>query len=218
LTADYDLVEPLRLQVPLRLSALLRVQVYKTNILLEETSLVFDGLVSSPSVEGRTITVKCQEWGQVMAGRLPQFYIQPNCNYRVFDARTCKLSTAAFQVSVTVTAKSGRSLTVSGAGLSGKPRDYFAQGWIEVGSGVDRQVLFILSNSDASGNKIVASTNATLNQAVPASATIVPGCDGLRRTCIQKFNNLNNFGGHITPKENLVLEAIKIESGAISKK
>jgi uncharacterized phage protein (TIGR02218 family) len=208
-SADYDSVEPLRLCSPMRLSGTLRVEILRTDQDLDEPRSIFSGVVQSPSLTGRKIQVTCNEWGEAMDQKIPNFYIQRVCNYRVYDAGTCRVDRSAFQVAVSLVAAAGRIVIVQGASLAGKPKDWFAQGWIELGSGLDRRVLFVLTSSEPFDDEMELTISSVFDLELPLTGTLVPGCDGRRSTCIDKFNNLANFGGHATPKENLTLVAIK---------
>lgn len=217
ITADYSSVEPLRLLVPMRLAVPLRVEILKTNRELDEPVSVFNGVVRSPELTGLKIKVDCSEWGESMEGQIPNFYIQRVCNYRVYDQFTCRADRASKQVAVTISAAAGRTLIITGA-LSSLAKDWFAQGTIELGAGLNRRVYFVMGNSAPFGNQMEVYISQPFDLETPVGATIIPGCDGLRSTCIAKFDNLVNFGGHATPRENLTLVAIKVDPATGGKK
>lgn len=202
----------------MRIAASVRVEILETNQELDEPTSLFHGVVQSPSLSGRKIQVTCNEWGEAMDQKVPNFFIQRVCNYRVYDVGTCRASKAAFQISVTLLGAAGRTIVAQGAGLVGKPQDWFAQGWIDIGTGLDRRVVFIMSSTAAFDDEVELSVSSILDLELPMSAILVPGCDGLRSTCISKFNNLLNFGGHATPKDNLTLIAIKVDATTGGKK
>jgi hypothetical protein len=214
ITADIDNVEPLRLLIPMRLSAQLKVRILKTDSGLNEPEIIFDGVVRKPDLQGRRISVSCVEWGDVMDQIVPGFYIQRNCNYRVYDSRTCRASRASKEVAVSVIAKSSRTIIVQAAALTGQVANWFALGWLEVGD----DVYTIMSNAAASGNTVTLTLGSTFRSEVPVSAVALPGCDGRFSTCGTKFDNRVNHGGAATPKENLTLVAIKSDLGGGGKK
>jgi hypothetical protein len=211
---DIDAIEPLRLAIGARLPGSLKLEILQTTLDLSLPVVIFSGTVLKPSLAGRQITANCQEWGSLMMAMIPTFYIQRICNYRVFEANTCKLSRAAFEIAITVEAISGRNVTIKGAGLIAKPQNWFNGGWIEIGTGLTRKVLYVISSTQASGDEIGLICSQLINIETPVGATIVPGCDGARSTCILKYNNLVNFGGHATPRDNLSLVAIKTDATA----
>lgn len=210
ISADVDNVEPLRLLVPLRLAVPLTVEILKTNTELAEPEVVFVGVVRKPDLQGRKISVSCVEWGEVMDQKVPNFYIQRTCNYRIYDANTCRASQSAKEIDVSVVAKNERTITIEDSGLASLAENWFAGGWIELGEGIEREVYYVMSSTEAFGNRVILTLSASFAAEVPASGTVVPGCDGRRSTCETKFNNLPNFGGHATPRENLVLSGIRI--------
>lgn len=218
ITADVDEVEPLRLLLPMRLSVPLKVEILKTSTSLDEPEVLFNGTVRKPQIQGRQISVECIEWGDMLDGKITGFYIQPNCNYRVYDANTCRVNRAAFEVSVTIVSQTGRTISVSGADITGKPENWFALGWLDVGSGLSRRVFYVVANTVPSGDTTVLTVTDDRPLEYPVSATLVPGCDGSRATCISKFDNLVNFGGHETPQDNLTLVAIRTNPSTGGKK
>lgn len=218
ITADYDTVEPLRLCVPMRLSVPLRVEILRTTTAFIEPETLFNGVVLSPELNGRKVKVSCTEWGSAMDRKLPGFFIQRTCNYRVYDMSTCRADRASKQVTVNITGVNGRLLTVQSASLAGLPLNWFAEGWIELGSGLQRRILFVSGNFAATGTSMVLTVTNPLDLELPQTGVLVPGCDGNRSTCIAKFDNLVNFGGHETPKSNLTLTAIKAKQKTGGKK
>lgn len=212
ISADVDSVEPLRLLVPNRLAYPLKVQILRTNTRFEEAEVLFHGTVRKPDLKGRKISVSCVEWGEVLEQRIPNFYVQRNCNYRVYDPETCRASKAAKEIAVTVAAKNQRTITIQSASLADKPANWFALGYIEVGSGLERRQHLVMSNTAPFGNQMTLMLSSPFDAEVPVAGTVVPGCDGNRSTCIAKFDNLANFGGHATPRDNLTLSAIKVSS------
>lgn len=215
---DFDTIEPLRLSLPTRISVQLRVQIYKASLDFTETELIFDGVIRKPELVGRRVRVTGMEFGDMLDGKFPPFYIQRDCNYTVYEPGTCRADKASKQVAVTLTAKAGRVIRVEGSGLAGKPVDYYAEGWVELGSGLSRVVLFVLQSTAANGPVILLTVANPLRLDVPAAGILTPGCAGTRADCIGKHNNFVNFGGHETPRENLTLTAIKTNASTGGKK
>lgn len=209
ITGDYDTIEPLRLSLPARIPAQLKLEILQTDTSFREPRTIFNGIVKKPEDKGRKVKANCAEWGNVMENETPAFYLQPNCNYQVYETSTCRADLASKQVAVTIKAIRGRNITVSGNGVAGKALDWFSLGKLEFGTGLNRRVVNVLRSSAASGIESVLVVNEQLTEETPIAATLTPGCDGRRSTCIVKFNNLVNFGGHITPQDSLALSAIK---------
>lgn len=194
----------------MRLAGQLRLRIYKTTINATEPVMLFDGAVRRPKLTGRKIQATGVEWGDALENPVPAFFIQRNCNYRVYDPHTCRHLRSRKELTVSVVGRSGRTLLVEAAQLAGVAADWYAFGWLELGSGLTQEILYVVSSSEASGNRVTLTTSAPYRGELPGSGVLLPGCDGRRSTCISKFNNLDNFGGHATPRTNLTLQAIKV--------
>lgn len=218
LTGDYDTVEPLRLLIPMRMDVPLRVEILKTDLSLITPDIIFSGLIMKPSLEGRKISVQASEWGDVLDQKVPGFYIQRDCNYRLFEPATCKKDPTLEQIEVSIIAASGRSAVIAGRGLEGIAEDHFAQGFLKYGIGLNQRTVFITSSEAASGILIALDISSRILDELPITALASPGCDGTRNTCAFKFNNIQNFGGSAAAKENLTLVAIKTDTSAQGKK
>jgi uncharacterized phage protein (TIGR02218 family) len=208
---DYDNIEPLRLMVPNLLMGPLLLEILETNTDLDAPVSLFTGYVVKPSLDGhrRRIKATCEQFGGALGQDIPGFFIQRECNYRVYQPDTCRVNPATFQKTATISSLTDRTLVVAGAGLAGLAANWFALGWIEVGSGSNKEIRFVLESTAASGTSITLTLNGALRHAaVSDTVTLLPGDDGRRSTCIAKFNNVVNFGGHETPQENLTLQAI----------
>jgi len=215
---DYDSVEPARLLIPSRIQCQITVEILKTTQALGAPTIVFTGKASAPKLNGRKITISCIEWGDPMEQRLPRFFISSECQYSVYDSSTCRASQASFEKSVTVTAVDGLEVTLESTSLSAATEDYYARGWLEIGTGVDRKTMFIASSTAYASGGIIVTVTDPPNLDLPLTGTLVPGCTGERSVCISKFNNLTNFGGASTPRSNLTLNAIKTNTSTGGKK
>lgn len=106
------------------------------------------------------------------------------CRYSLYG-RGCFLDQEGFAIPGTVSAVNGADVTVSAA--AGYADGYFATGMIKAPDGTLR---FIRTHVGSALNLIRALPLANGNL-----VTLYPGCDRLRSTCNDKFNNLNNYGG-----------------------
>ena len=211
--ADYDTVEPMRLSIPMLLPGPLRLEIFKTDQSLSTPESIFKGDIRKPSIAGRRISASCAEWGDVMEQRFPNFYIQPVCNHRVYDVGTCNANKASKTVSIQIVSANGRAATVTGTGLKGKKENWFYEGWIEIGVGLLGQTVFVTQNLAAQGEIMQIVTSVPITAELPIAAKIVAGCDGYYGTCDSNFGNLDNFGGLMTPQDNLTLNAIVTTPG-----
>ena len=215
---NIDQIEPFRLFIPLRLHCEVEMELLRTTTSLNELETLFVGTVRQPKLKGRKMSVTVQEWGDIMETELPGFHIQTKCNYQVYDPDTCRASRASKEVAVTVTDINQRIITLQGDGLAGKEENWFAGGWLDAGTGLGRRVLLVMASSVAVANRMSVTVNIIPDLEIPFTGTIVPGCDGRRTTCVNKFGNLVNFGGHETPRDNLTLAAIKTPPNSGGKK
>lgn len=212
ITGDYDAVEPLAISVPLRVASEIRVEILETDLALGTPESIFSGLLGTVERTGRQVQATCNEWGEALDQKIPNYYIQPTCNYRVYDPSTCRADKASKTVAVTVSAKSARTVTIGGAGLASKPANWFARGWLDVGTGLDRRLLFVVESTAASGTNVTLTLSVALDLDVPVTGSVFPGCDGNRDTCDTKFSNLDNFGGAFVPEDNLSVSAIRVDT------
>jgi hypothetical protein len=103
--------------------------------------------------------------------------------------------------------------------LAGKPQYYFAEGWIQFGTGSTYEVRTILNSSAEDVGEVTLVLNAPLSFATPNDAgTLYPGCDGTDGACQVKFSNFPNWGGHRIPLRNLASKAMEIKAGSEGKK
>lgn len=118
---------------------------------------------------------------------------QPTCNLELYGTR-CGVDRNLFKSTVTVTAVSGRVVTVSG--LPAVAADYFNAGYMQKADGSKR---FIETRS---GNDITLLLPFD-SLAVSSSVDVFAGCDRQHTTCRTKFNNIvNHFGFFTVPIRN----------------
>ncbi len=136
----------------------------------------------------------------------------------VYDARTCRASKVGKQFTVTVVSVAGREAAVQADALDGKPADWFAGGELAYGSGLARKSYLVMNSSAAVNGAATLTLNDPISEELPFACLLTRGCDGRRSTCIGIFDNLINFGGTETPRENLTLSAIKTDRTSGGKK
>jgi uncharacterized phage protein (TIGR02218 family) len=111
---------------------------------------------------------------------------QKTCRHALYFSG-CNLDKDNFDVSGTLTAISGEAYSVTEA--SSQPDGYYSGGMIE--DPTDGSLRWIV---DHVGQVL---TLARTFEALSVSDTvnIYPGCDHIRTTCVDKFNNVLNYGG-----------------------
>lgn len=208
---------PLALLWPFRLSLPLWVEIKEATLSAPDvTTTVFLGQVDRAPVAGRKISASCASLLDALGAQAMRFLIGPKCNHKVYSL-ACGVAQGSFEVAVTIASLSADGLTVriTGAGLSGKPAHWFADGWIQTGSGLGFQYATVLSSAvvDASTQDLVL--NWPLHAALTGdTAKVVAGCDGKFATCGAKFSNQVNFGGHPrVPVDNPSLPHVPLDTG-----
>lgn len=210
--AELDPASPLFQLCPPALAMPLLVTIYEADYTaLETKTVIATGRVLGPvEVDGKTVKAGVDSILDLGGGNLPAMVFQPRCNYRLFEAGTCRVDRAAHEVAVTITTMNNRTLVVNGAGLSGAAVNHFAEGFIETGSGNTFERRTILASTVATGSTVTITLNAALYFAEETDAAVLlPGCDGLPDTCITKFNNFDNFGGHRAAFRNLAIKGLE---------
>lgn len=183
-------------------------------------SLLFSGRVMRVTPRGRTYKAQIKPLGSIMDQRAPRFKMGPMCNHSLYSTG-CGLLKASFAETGTLAFLSApNQITITDASLAALPVNYFAGGFLEVGSTANFEVRFIRSSSSPSTNTITLTLNWPLEKAsAGATVTAYPGCDYTAPTCETKFSNLVNFGGHPNiPATNLTLEAVKSQNPKGNKK
>jgi uncharacterized phage protein (TIGR02218 family) len=132
---------------------------------------------------------------------------------------TCGVTKASFAKGVTIQSVTGREIVVTGPGLAGLPAGWFAEGWIEVGAGREREIRTILASTAEAAGQLTATLSFPFKRDhVGEPAEIVPGCDGKFSTCDAKFSNVINWGGHRSVRRNLTLKAVEVAEAGAGKK
>lgn len=175
------------------------------------------GRYRQPRIRGPRITFSVRPFDGILDRKIPRFMLSRTCNHSVFDS-------GCSRVNPTGMAKENWSVTgvfdhqwganvIRVRSLSGVPgamaNNWFRWGWVEIGTGIDKQVRVVATSSwlpsgdgwaDAYGNTPVL--HLVLQRPVrtdiaPAGTSCVmyAGCDGSYSTCKVKFNNRYAFGG-----------------------
>lgn len=164
--------------------------------------IVFSGEVESATKSGITVTLRCKPWPGISEVRIGRFKIQPTCNHVLYSVG-CALPRDDWQFNAVMASPGGKGwpyvfglsgLVRSSGGAPAYSANWFAGGWIEVGSD---KIPVRASTVPAAGSMSI--TLARDPRPFPSSGDSVrlfPGCDGRWDTCRSKFANGLNFGGH----------------------
>jgi uncharacterized phage protein (TIGR02218 family) len=169
-------------------------------------TVLFTGDIIGLSVRGSKLTAKAVSAGTVFDRIYPRFRMQIGCNHALFSTG-CGLSSAAWQFTATLSNPGTVGypftfdLTSLARTIGSVPTitaGWFSGGWVEFQSGANLSRRAIIDNT-APVSGALTITLARDPSPFPPSASAVklfPGCDGSKATCIDKFANYANFGGH----------------------
>lgn len=103
---------------------------------------------------------------------------------------SCRANKDAFKAIGAVTTIAG--LTVSAAAFAAQPDGYWAGGWIEweIATGIFER-RFVLEHTAST----VTLANPATGLTVGAAFNAYPGCPHTMQVCLDRFNNLLNYGG-----------------------
>jgi hypothetical protein len=210
---------PLNLFFPFALEKPLKLQIREADADDPDGAPIrFSGEVTECKIEGMEMTAKAISLGAVLERKFPGFFIQSTCNYTVYSPQ-CGLLKAVFLVEGAIVSVDGQTVVVDGMPEDNPPEDWFSWGWFEVGTGAARQVRAILKSVPDGETQILTLNRPLTSYEVGWAVDIFPGCDGLRETCREKFNNYPQFGGHaFVPDQNPALKALPIENSGGGKK
>jgi uncharacterized phage protein (TIGR02218 family) len=222
---------PLSSFIPFKLPAPLWLKVYETTYADPDArTVIFTGKILSVGNEGRKLTAKAAGMIDALGRRFPRFYIQPRCNHFIFDEHC---GAALVQAGGNITFLSGRNVKVDIANppFTGRTEsaamNFFALGWIEVGSGetferrsIRQSGVPVLYETGPDKYQITLRLDRPLDHAsVGNLLQIFPGCDGSFKVCATKFYNGARYGGHDNiPSTNPAVRAMKAETPSGNKK
>ena len=113
------------------------------------------------------------------------------CPHLLYDDE-CRVDRSLFAHSATITALDGNSITVDDDG--GLDPDWVVGGFVEWEANEDGTKDYRSIQSQGSTTNMVL-LGTTYRLEVGMAVTLYPGCDLVSDTCLNKFNNLANFGG-----------------------
>lgn len=151
---------------------------------LSDYQVIFAGAIKSITLKDKFGKLVCESVSKVFKLKLPNVIYQAFCNHRLFDLG-CTLNDAVWKVETAVTI-SGSDLVSND--FAAYPNGYFTGGHVAF---------------DTDMRLITNHVGDTITLQIPfdtrvQSGTIIkgyPGCDKNPATCLNKFNNMDNFLG-----------------------
>lgn len=148
-----------------------------------EKRQIFNGSVVGWSIQHPNIVVGIESFSKGLERMAMTSRIQRGCRHVLYRPG-CFVSKSNFEVSVSVIAVNNKNVTVSD---HGKPDGWFAGGIIQIG-GMQRFIVRHIGNTMTVSDAMVSLTAG-------AKAKLYAGCDRSSSTCLNKFDNLLNYGG-----------------------
>ena len=147
---------------------------------------VWKGRVVASKVSGSVLELICESVFTSLRRTGLRARFQKNCRHALYS-QACSVGQGNFKTNGVVTGTSGLVLSLGGIDLL--PAGYLAGGMIKT---LDGTLRFIL---DHTGNAIELNKGFAGGIQIGDTVEVFPGCDHLMSTCIDRFNNLPNFGG-----------------------
>lgn len=195
-----DFVQQFRSTTP-ALQATLAVYGLQRDASPASNPLQYKGVLQRVSFEqhGRVASLQFLQAAGLLGRTMPRDSYQGLCNRVLYDAR-CTLDRDDFKHSGTVTASSGRKITMPG--VSGFAAGYFVGGYVETTTDQEPRMVVEQSGDDL-----------TLMHAFPSSpvgkaANAYRGCDHTPATCHALGNRINYGGFDHVPTFNLFEEGL----------
>lgn len=156
----------------------------------EEFRSYWKGRVTGTSLENDAVTLECENIFSSMRRTGLRARYQKNCRHALYQ-RGCNLNDYDFATTASIISSSGNVITVTDVLDSVGASGYYTGGMVELSTG-ERQ--YITKQSGFELTLLLPFRNLEIDSN-GVSVTIYPGCDRTLSTCIDKFNNKENFGG-----------------------
>lgn len=154
-----------------------------------EKSIRFSGKVLNMSFKGNhTIEINCGDHNSFFTQEIPRYRVSPRCNNMLYDTY-CSVNANNYDASATLSTVSASGLTLTSTTFDAQADNYYRFG----------RVYFNGHYRGITGHE---GENITIRYKIPGLdasdvVTVWAGCDRWIDTCIDKFNNGNNYFGHL---------------------
>lgn len=170
----------------------LQVTVVRLQQLSGATEQQWSGYVTQCSVRARTASLTVTALTDTtISTQIPKVVVARFCNHVLYD-QFCTVSRASFLYTTTIASLTGTSLTVPS--IFGHPDQFFRYG--EVQHVVTKERRTITSQVGTLLMLDVAFPTTVSGAGADPNLQMFVGCDHAVNTCVSKFNNVVNFGGH----------------------
>jgi uncharacterized phage protein (TIGR02218 family) len=149
----------------------------------------FEGEIQEPEPAGMLITLKAASELVHLTQMVPRNTITPGCGNILFDG-LCGVGRSPFTISGTAQAGSSRGSIISGLP---QPDNYFRQGVLTFTDGQNAGAWRTVKNH--TGGVLIPALPFTYPVATGDAFAVSAGCDKLRSTCRDKFDNEDKWRG-----------------------
>lgn len=180
-----------------------RVKIYRSvDSDLTDFRTIFTGTLRNIIMSARMAKATFDSKAKHLRTKIPRMIYQSFCNHNLFDSG-CRLLESAFVETISVTLFNGGK-TLRSSTFATHADGYYTNGRVVTTEGDERWII------------AHAGQDITLQLAFDSRVTsgtivnVLPGCDGNVDTCINKFNNHENFFGcPFIPSQNPVIYTVK---------
>lgn len=153
----------------------------------QEFIVYWKGRIASAGAASSKITIRCEPIFTSLRRPGLRARYQRNCRHALYD-RGCNLdlNSSAFLTDGTITVASNLTFTIPEA--AGEVDGFYFGGILRASDGILRFITGHVGDQISIRKPHVALV-------VSAAVALAPGCDRTTNDCLNKFNNLNNFGG-----------------------
>lgn len=155
----------------------------------QEFITYWKGRIASGAVQGKTVILKCEPIFTSLKRAGLRARYQRSCRHVLYsEGCNLTLDDSQFAYDGTITVAGDLTFTIPEAAESFVSDGFFRGGILRAPDGIKRFI------SDHSGTQI-SIRKPHVGLIATAEVTLYPGCDRTMETCINRFDNLNNFGG-----------------------
>lgn len=211
---------PLKKLFPLTLDAPLELTITRVNAASPNdgnAEVLFVGDVQKLDTKGADWKASVSAFARFFEHKFPRFLIQRPDNFTIYT-RPTGLVAADFDDAGVIDSITERVLVVSA--LADYADNYFAAGFVELGSGAtfERRAILDSERVDAT-HQTITLDRVLVKHVVAAAINLFPGYDGSIEECDTKFANRINFGGHpYAPDTNPTIKAVEAKEVTGGKK
>ena len=225
IVAKPDPAHPFSLFLPNPFSGVLFIEVVAVDYTAPDTQTkLFNGRVVKVEDGGSKLTATCESRLGFLKRKIPRYFKGKSCQNTLYDPATCKAGRAWFETTVNIASVAGPDVfppkvvctfLLAAFAEKFKAEGYLVNGQIEAGEGTNYEARTIIASSyNVATSQLTLTLNLPLHRVTAGlNAQIVAGCDHTAATCLQKFNNFQNFNGFVAiPDRNPVLKAVNASS------